>query len=78
VAVVAPPALLARHQGGNYVVAASDGPFDVARLQSLIEARRGEERVAVTDDAVRFAGDGRVLTDDYAPVDQWLARTRSE
>jgi spermidine synthase len=76
VAVIAPPALLAGRQGGNYVVAASDRPFDGARLESLIEARRGEEGAAVAGDAARFAGDGRVLTDDYAPVDQWLARSR--
>jgi len=76
VAVVAPPALLAGRRGGNYVVAASDRPFDGARLQSLIESRRGEEQAVVAGDAVRFAGDGRVLTDDYAPVDQWLARSR--
>ena len=74
VAVVAPPALLAGNRGGNYVVAASDRPFDRARLESLIDARKGEERVA--GDTIRFAGDGRVLTDDYAPVDQWLARSR--
>jgi MFS family permease len=74
-AIIAPPELLAGHRGGNYVLAASDRPFDVGRLQSLIEARGGNEHVAVADDAARFAGDGRVLTDDYAPVDQWLART---
>jgi spermidine synthase len=78
VAVVAPPALLAGHQGGNYVVAASDRPFDDARLESLIQARRGEEQTAVAGDAARFARDGRILTDDYAPVDQWLARTRTK
>jgi spermidine synthase len=78
VAVVAPPALLAGQQGGNYVVAASDRPFDDARLESLIRARRGEEQAAVGGDAARFTHDGRILTDDYAPVDQWLARTRTK
>lgn len=76
VAVVAPPALLAGDGGGNFVLAASDRPFDAARLDALVQARRGEEQAAVGDDAIRFVGDGRVLTDDYAPVDQWLARTR--
>jgi spermidine synthase len=76
VAVIAPPPLLAGQKGGNFVLAASDRPFDVARLEALIRARAGEEKIAVDNDAMSFAGDGRVLTDDYAPVDQWLARSR--
>ena len=77
VAVLAPPPFLAGEQGGNFVLAASDRPFDVARLDALIQARSGQEHVAVDADARSFAGDARVLTDDYAPVDQWLARSRS-
>jgi spermidine synthase len=76
VTVIAPPTFLAGDQGGNYVLAASDAPFDAARLQALIQARGGEEQVLTDADAVGFAADGKVLTDDYAPVDQWLARTR--
>jgi spermidine synthase len=76
VIVVAPPDLLAGHGGGNFVVAASDRPFDEARIESLVQARQGEEEAAVGAEAVQFIGNGRVLTDDYAPVDQWLARTR--
>ena len=76
VMVAASPALLEGHGGGNYVVAASDRPFDAARLEAMTKARQGEERAVFDGDAIRFAGDGRVLTDDYAPVDQWLARTR--
>lgn len=77
VIVVAPPDFLEGVHGGNYVVAASDRPFDGARIEALIHARQGEERLLGDGDIVRFTGDGRVLTDDYAPVDQWLARTRS-
>jgi spermidine synthase len=76
VLVVAPPGFLAGDTGGNYVVAASDRPFDRSRIAALIEARQGQERAVVDGEALRFAGDSRVLTDDYAPVDQWLARTR--
>jgi spermidine synthase len=76
VAVHAPPPLLAGQQGGNFVLAASDRPFDVARLTALIQARGGQESIAVDSEASTFTGDGRVLTDDYAPVDQWLARSR--
>jgi spermidine synthase len=77
VAVLAPPPLLAGQQGGNFVLAASDRPFDVARLDPLIQSRGGQEQVAVDHDATTFAADGRILTDDYAPVDQWLARSRN-
>ncbi|HEX6382021.1 MAG TPA: fused MFS/spermidine synthase, partial [Acidimicrobiia bacterium] len=77
VAVLAPPSSLAGDQGGNFVLAASDRPFDHARLDALIRARNGQEKVALDGEATRFADDARVLTDDYAPVDQWLARSRS-
>jgi spermidine synthase len=76
VTVIAPPDLLAGDRGGNFVLAASDAPFDAGRLQALISARGGEEEVVTDTDARAFAGDGKVLTDDYAPVDQWLARSR--
>jgi spermidine synthase len=75
-AVLAPPRFLAADQGGNYVLAASDAPFDTDRLEARIQARAGEEEVLTDGAAVDFAGNGTVLTDDYAPVDQWLARTR--
>jgi len=77
VAVLAPPSFLAGQQGGNFVLAASDRPFDVDRLRALIQSRHGQEQVAADHDAATFAAGGRVLTDDYAPVDQWLARSRS-
>ena len=77
VAVLAPESFLAGDQGGNFVLAASDRPFDVARLEALIQARGGQEQVAVDPAAARFAAGAPVLTDDYAPVDQWLARSRS-
>jgi len=76
VAVLAPPSLLDTTDGGNYVLAGSDAPFDEDRLTSLVRARRGEERVLVDRAAATFANRAPVLTDDHAPVDQWLARAR--
>jgi MFS family permease len=75
VAVLAPSSLVASRQGGNFVLAASGRPFDAARLNTLIQSRGGAEDVVVDRDAAAFAAKGRVLTDDYAPVDQWLARS---
>jgi spermidine synthase len=76
VVVLAPPSSLTGDEGGNFVLAASDRPFDVARLEALIRARNGREQVAAGNDATAFAAGARVLTDDYAPVDQWLANSR--
>ncbi len=73
VVVVAPPAMLADGYGGNVVVVASDEPIDEGAIASRIAARGGEETVVAGRD---FAGDAPVLTDDHAPVDQWLARAR--
>ena len=75
-AVLAPPSLLDATDGGNYVLAGSDSPFDEDRITSLVGARAGEERVLVDGGAAAFADGAPVLTDDHAPVDQWLARAR--
>ncbi|MFN2503523.1 MAG: fused MFS/spermidine synthase [Acidimicrobiales bacterium] len=73
VVVVAPQGMIDNERGGNFVLAASDSPIDEERLRALI-ARRGGEEVVVAGAA--FAGRAPVLTDDHAPVDQWLARSR--
>ena len=77
VAVIAPPILLSGEHGGNFVLAASDDPIDAAAVAAAVSSRNGEEEV-LTDQAARaFAGDAPLLTDDHAPVDQWLARARA-
>ena len=75
VAVLAPPSYLDGRLGGNFVVAASDEPFDEDALAAAVRGRASDEDVLVDAAAVAFAGDTSVLTDDYAPVDQWLARS---
>ena len=58
-------------------MAASDRPFDEDGIEERIAARGGSEsRHHRRRAPARFAGDGTVLTDDYAPVDQWLAGGR--
>ena len=76
VAVVAPPTILAGEEGGNLVLVASDAPLDAERISAQTATRGGDEEVAVGPAAVAFAGDAPVLTDDHAPVDQWLSRAR--
>ncbi len=75
VAIVASPDELAGRSGGNFVVVASDRPIDVAGIEARI-ADRGEGAALVSGQAeVRaWVGGARVLTDDFAPVDQLLGR----
>jgi hypothetical protein len=64
VAVVAPP----DGPAGNYVLVASDRPFELG--DSALEGD------AVTgSDIPEFVGDAEVLRDDFAPADQLLSRT---
>ena len=76
VAVIAPPAALEGRERDNVVIAASDDPLDADRLVAHIAARGGEEQVLAGAAAARFARGVAPLTDDHAPVDQWLARAR--
>jgi hypothetical protein len=72
VAVIAPPSRLARQDGGNFVMVASDAPLDVEGIEDR-NAARGDDDDIITSDAVEFFGDGApMLTDDYAPVDQLM------
>ena len=75
-ALVAPPALVEGRGGGNYVLFASDREIDAAALQARIAARGGQEQVVADADLAAFVDGAPVLTDDHAPVDQWLARAR--
>jgi MFS family permease len=75
VALIAPAATIDGAGGGNVVLVGGTEPFDVARLETAVAAQAPGETVLVDDDALAFAGDAPVLTDDKAPVDQWLARS---
>jgi spermidine synthase len=72
VAVIAEPERIAGDEGGNLVLVASEAPLDVAGITAAIAARDGEHVVAAGEDVEQFVGDARVLTDDFAPVDQLL------
>ena len=73
VVVITPPGVIANERGGNVVVAASDDPIDREEVIARTAARGGEEQVVPGGS---FAGGAPTLSDDHAPVDQWLARAR--
>ncbi len=72
VAVIAPPARIDGTEGGNFVLVASDAPIDVAAIQARNDDRGDDDEVATGARLDAFIGNARVLTDDFAPVDQLL------
>jgi spermidine synthase len=70
VALIAPPKALNGETGANFVIVASRSPLPLAAVRAGLD-RHAKDPVTLLPDA-RFAGHARVLTDDYAPVDQLL------
>jgi MFS family permease len=70
--VIAPAdALAGRGGGANFVLLASDAALPLDALRARLDARGTQVSIV---DGRAFAGAARVLTDDYAPVDQMLLR----
>ncbi|MFJ3327360.1 fused MFS/spermidine synthase [Streptomyces griseus] len=63
--------------GGNLVVVASGRPVDTAAVQEALDARDVGWRITTGDALAAWTGNARVLTDDYAPVDQLLQPNRT-
>jgi spermidine synthase len=76
VVAIAPPSLFAGTPGGNVVLVASGSPIDAERIAGAIAARQSSEQVLHGDAIDVFAEGRRRLVDDWAPVDQWLSRSR--
>jgi hypothetical protein len=76
VAVIALPIVLAGRRGGNIVLVAGVGGLDVAGLAARIGVRGGTEVVVSGPAVAEFVDGAPALTDDWAPVDQWLSRSR--
>jgi spermidine synthase len=70
VALIAPDNALAGETGSNFVIVASRSPLPLEGIRGGLDAVA--EPVTLVPDASYGAG-ARVLTDDYAPVDQLLA-----
>ncbi len=74
VIVIAPEEYLDGSAGGNFVLVASNTPIDAAAIDEALTAR-GARSVALDAAATAvYAADGRILTDDFAPVDQLISR----
>lgn len=73
VAVVSTFSRLSGERGGNYVLVGSKAPIDWGELQGLITDRGAIDFVVAGADAAGFADGARVLTDDFAPVDQLIS-----
>ncbi len=73
VAVVSSPSKFQGLTGGNFVLVASHRPIDGAAIDALA-AGRGDDDIAHVDGSLDAWLDGaRVLTDEFAPVDQLLS-----
>ena len=74
IAVIAPPRALAGETGANFVIVASASPLPLDALRSPLELA-ADEPVSMLSGAEldTFIDDAKVLTDDFAPVDQLLA-----
>ena len=72
VALVAPPYAISGERGANFVLFASDRELDLAGLKARLSGTRVVTSVLAGDELRAFIGDARVLTDDFAPVDQLL------
>ncbi|GAA1581941.1 hypothetical protein GCM10009789_39580 [Kribbella sancticallisti] len=75
VAVVSREGAFDGRTGGNFVLVGSDQPIDAAALRQRLAGR--SELLGDTAAVREFAGDGPLLTDDYAPVDQLLTPFQS-
>jgi spermidine synthase len=75
VAVIGPQDRVEGRSGGNIVLAASDAPIP---RESILEANRlrfgGDEIITDGPELETFIAGARVLTDDFAPVDQLLSQ----
>ncbi|GAB3072185.1 fused MFS/spermidine synthase [Micromonospora schwarzwaldensis] len=73
VALIAPPGAVDGRQGANFVIVASDAPLPLTAVPAGLKPL--PEPAELLDEAATatWTGDARVLTDDYAPVDQLLA-----
>jgi hypothetical protein len=64
--------VLAGEDGGNLVAVASRTPLPTEQIATALRDHRLAWQIADGDRFDEFVGNARVLTDDFAPVDQLL------
>lgn len=74
VAVVAPAPYIEGRNGGNFVVIGASREIDPGSITALVSNRGGSEIVITGAELEAFVDGARVLTDDFAPVDQLISR----
>ncbi len=73
VALIAPQAALDAKAGSNFVIVASQTPLPLGEMSHALKTFLEDPVVLLSGNALTaFIGGARVLTDDYAPVDQLL------
>ena len=77
VVVIAPPPAQRTARGRNIVLVASDQPVAVEALVQAIAAHGLDYQVLAGQGLAELIDGAFVLTDDRAPIDQWLARAGS-
>ncbi|GIE33568.1 hypothetical protein Ait01nite_066130 [Actinoplanes italicus] len=73
VALIAPPDAIAGDRGSNFVILASQAPLPLDAVRPKLAALKSPATLLADAELATFIDDARVLTDDYAPVDQLLA-----
>ncbi|GAA4921688.1 fused MFS/spermidine synthase [Actinoplanes utahensis] len=73
VALIAPPAALAGEEGSNFVILAAHRELPLDAIRPRLSALKQPATLLSGRPLTDFIGDSRILTDDYAPVDQLLA-----
>jgi hypothetical protein len=76
VVVIAPSTLLEGDGQANVIVIGSDERIPLEELRRAVTVAAPGYRVVAGDELVELIGDAPLLTDDFAPVDQWLAQNR--
>jgi hypothetical protein len=72
VALIGPADALAGQVGSNFVIVASRSPLPLAALSTRLARIEKPVKLLAGADLTTYIGGARVLTDDYAPVDQLL------
>jgi spermidine synthase/MFS family permease len=72
VALIAPPDALAGETGANFLIVASRSPLQLTVLRDALDLVNEPVTLLSGAELNAFVDDARVLTDDYAPVDQLL------